>query len=84
MLVSDALTCSMIYAAIAPQAALRSSFGDSLKGPVAEIVVRNWGALVMLVGAMLIGWGGKLFAIRMRDDPSLVVAGPESAKPAAA
>jgi hypothetical protein len=54
MLVSGALTCSMLYAAIAPQAALRASFGESLEGPLAEIVVRNWGALIALVGAMLI------------------------------
>jgi hypothetical protein len=54
MLVSGALTCTMLYAAIAPQAALRSSFGETLEGPLAEIVVRNWGALIGLVGAMLI------------------------------
>jgi|SRR6476646_11615340 len=54
MLVSGALTCTMLYAAIAPQAALRSTFGESLEGPLAEIVVRNWGALIALVGAMLI------------------------------
>jgi hypothetical protein len=44
----------MVQAAFAPQAALRSTFGDSLEGPLAEIVVRNWGALIALVGAMLI------------------------------
>ena len=54
MLVSGALTCTMLYAAIAPQAALRSTVGVSLEGPLAEIVVRNWGALIALVGAMLI------------------------------
>jgi len=54
MLVSGALTSTMIYAAVAPQAALRSTFGDTLEGPVAEIVVRNWGALIGLVGGMLI------------------------------
>ena len=54
MLVSGVLTCTMLYAAIAPQAALRSTFGDILQGPVAEIVVRNWGALIGLLGAMLI------------------------------
>jgi len=54
MLVSGALTCTMLYAAIAPQSALQSNFGASLDGPVAEIVVRNWGALIGLVGAMLI------------------------------
>jgi hypothetical protein len=54
MLVSGALTCTMLYAAIAPQAALRTTFGPVLEGPVAEIVVRNWGALIALVGALLI------------------------------
>jgi hypothetical protein len=54
MLVTGALTCTMIYVAIAPQAALRHSYGDSLDGPLAEIVVRNWGAVIALVGGMLI------------------------------
>lgn len=54
MLVSGTLTCTMVYAAVAPRAALRSTFGDSLEGPLAEIVVRNWGALITLIGGMLI------------------------------
>ena len=54
MLVSGALTCTMVYAAISPQSALHSSFGETLEGPLAEIVVRNWGGLIALVGAMLI------------------------------
>jgi hypothetical protein len=54
MLVSGALTLTMVQAAIAPNAALRGTFGDTLEGPLAEIVVRNWGALIALVGAMLI------------------------------
>ena len=54
MLVAGVLTCTMLYAAIAPQAALQSNFGEVLEGPVAAIVVRNWGALIGLVGAMLI------------------------------
>ena len=54
MIVSGVLTMTMIYAALAPQAALRSTFGESVSGPVADIVVRNWGALIALVGAMLI------------------------------
>ena len=54
MLVSGVLTCTMFYAAVAPEAALTSNFGETLEGPVAEIVVRNWGALIGLVGAMLI------------------------------
>ena len=54
MLVSGLLTSTMLYAAIAPQASLQSTFGTSLEGPVAEIVTRNWGVLIALVGAMLI------------------------------
>ncbi len=54
MLVSGVLTCSMIFAAIAPQSALHSMFGLTLEGAIAEIVVRNWGALIAIVGAMLI------------------------------
>lgn len=38
MIVSGVLTLTMIYAAIAPEAALRSTFGESLSGPVANIV----------------------------------------------
>ena len=54
MLLSGVLTFTMVYAAVAPQAALRSTFGETLEGPLAEIVVRNWGALIALIGAMLI------------------------------
>lgn len=46
MLVSGALTCTMIYAVIAHEAALLHTFGASIGGPLAEIVVRNWGALI--------------------------------------
>lgn len=54
MIVSGVLTATMIYAAFAPEAALRSTFGETLNGPLAQVVVRNWGALIALVGAMLI------------------------------
>ena len=54
MLVCGALTCTMIYAAVAPEAALRSTFGETLQGPLAEIVVRNWGAVIAMIGVMLI------------------------------
>lgn len=54
MIVSGVLTASMIKAAIAPETALSSMFGETLTGPVAEIVVRNWGALIALIGVMLI------------------------------
>ena len=51
MLLSGVLTSTMIYAAIAPDAALQSTFGETLSGPLAQIVVRNWGALIALIGA---------------------------------
>jgi len=54
MLVSGALTFMMVYAAIAPDAAMRATFGETLDGALAGIVVRNWGVLIGLVGAMLI------------------------------
>jgi hypothetical protein len=54
MLVSGLLTCTMFYALFAPEASLRSNFGETLAGPVAQIVVRNWGALIGLVGLLLI------------------------------
>lgn len=54
MLISGVLTATMIYAAIAPEAALQSTFGETLNEPVAKIVVRNWGALIALVGGTLI------------------------------
>jgi hypothetical protein len=54
MLVSGALTCTLFYAAIAPQAALLWMFRATLEGALAEIIVRNWGALITLVGALQI------------------------------
>ncbi len=54
MLISGALTFTMVFAAITPQLALNSMFGSSLEGPLAEVVVRNWGALIALIGGMLI------------------------------
>ena len=54
MIVSGVLTLTMVYAAVAPEAALRATFGAGLTGPVADVVVRNWGALIALMGALLI------------------------------
>jgi len=54
MLVAGLLTCTMFYAAIAPVASLQSNFGEAIDGPLAQIVVRNWGVLIGLVGVMLI------------------------------
>ncbi len=55
MLVCGVLTLTMVYAAVAPEAALRSIFGDSMDGgAIFEVVVRSWGALIALIGAMLV------------------------------
>jgi len=54
MLVSGIITCSMVFAVIAPDAALKNTFGASMEGPLVEIVVRSWGSLITLVGGMLI------------------------------
>jgi hypothetical protein len=54
LVVCGALTCTMIYPVLAPHAAVRSTFGEELEGAAAELVVRNWGALITLGGGMLI------------------------------
>jgi hypothetical protein len=75
MILSGLLTMTMIYAALAPEAALRSTFGESVSGPVADVVVRNWGALIVLVGATLI-YGARKPAVRPL---ALTVAGASKA-----
>ena len=45
MLVSGVMTCAGFHAA---------NFGQTLEGPLAEMIVRNWGALIGLVGVSLI------------------------------
>jgi hypothetical protein len=54
LLVSGALTCSMMYAVVAPEAAQRRMFGEALDGPLADVIVRNWAALIVIGGVMLI------------------------------
>lgn len=71
MIVSGLLTATMLRAAFDPKGSLRLMFGDTLDGPVAEIVVRNWGVLIGLVGLMLVygGWTST------HQAPILVLAG---------
>ena len=56
MLVAGILTASMFYTAFAPHASLARSFHHNLEtaGPLAELIVRNWGFLMGLIGLMLI------------------------------
>jgi hypothetical protein len=53
MLLAGALTCTMFYGAVAPEAALQGTFGETLQGSVANIVVRNWAVLIGLMGILL-------------------------------
>ena len=54
MLVTGLLTCSMFQAFLFPETGLNMVFGISIDGPIAEVVVRNWGTLVGIVGVLLI------------------------------
>ena len=54
MIISGLLTCSMIFAVFAPQAALISMFGEAISEPLGEVVVRSWGFLIFLMGVLLI------------------------------
>ena len=54
MLISGLLTCTMFLGLFSPQSALQSNFGESMPGGASEIVVRNWSALIGLMGIMLI------------------------------
>lgn len=63
MFISGLLTCTMLQALISPQASLISNFGQTIDAPLAEIIVRNWGALIGLVGIMLI-YGAFMESVR--------------------
>jgi hypothetical protein len=71
MLVSGLLTCTMFLALFSPQASLKSNFAETIEGPVEEIIVRNWGALIGMIGIMLI-YGAFNTAVRRF---TLVIAG---------
>ncbi len=54
MLGSGIITCSMLLSALLPSLGLMLTFGDTLNGDLANIIVRNWAALITIVGGMLI------------------------------
>lgn len=54
MLVSGLLTCTMFLGFVSPRSSLQSNFGESIEGSLGEIIVRNWSALIGLMGIMLI------------------------------
>ena len=71
MLVSGILTCTMLQGLFFPQASLKTNFGSSTTGSPEEIIVRNWSALIGLMGIMLI-YGAFVPAVRRF---SLTIAG---------
>jgi hypothetical protein len=54
MLVSGILTCTMLTGLFAPQYLVESNFGEGIDGAATGIIVRNWSALIGLMGIMLI------------------------------
>ena len=54
MLISGLLTCTMFLGLFSPSTSVQSNFGEAMPGPPSEIIVRNWGALIGLIGIMLI------------------------------
>ena len=63
MLVSGLLTCTMFMGLISPQSSLRSNFGVVIEDAAVGIIVRNWSALIGLMGTMLI-YGAFVPAVR--------------------
>lgn len=51
---SGIITFSMILSTLHPTLGLTLTFGDTLNGDLANIIVRNWGALIALTGGMLV------------------------------
>ncbi|MDX2274178.1 MAG: hypothetical protein NW206_01910 [Hyphomonadaceae bacterium] len=54
MVISGLLTLTMLQALFAPDAAMQSLFNESPDGALRDILVRNWGVLIGLMGALLI------------------------------
>jgi O-antigen/teichoic acid export membrane protein len=63
MLVSGLLTCTMFLGLFSPSASLMLNFGETMRSPVDEIIVRNWAALIGISGLMLI-YGAFAEAVR--------------------
>ena len=54
MLVAGLLTLTMLQGVFAPRAVMQAFFGESIDSRGAELVVRNWAALIAGGGALLI------------------------------
>jgi hypothetical protein len=54
LIVGGLLTVTMLQFAIAPARASKSTYGETLEGPLVDLMVRGWGFLIALVGAMML------------------------------
>jgi hypothetical protein len=54
LLVCGLMTFSLIQAVFAPRATMRAYFGEAPESPAADMLMRNWGALVAAGGVLLI------------------------------
>ncbi len=54
LVVSGLLTLTMLQFVLAPTRSQRSTYGEALEGPLADVVVRGWGLLISLTGGMLV------------------------------
>ena len=54
LVISGLLTLTMLQFVIAPGRSMRSTYGEALEGPLADVIVRGWGLLIGLTGGMLI------------------------------
>lgn len=54
LIVCGILTFSLIQAVIVPRATMRAYFGESPDSPAADMLMRNWGALVAAGGLLLV------------------------------
>ena len=54
LIVCGLLTCSMIQAVFFPNNTMRAYFGEAAATPAAEMLMRNWGALVTIGGVFLV------------------------------
>ena len=53
MLVSGLLTFTMIYAALAPQAAMQKTFGATLEGPLAVSLAADAVMVLLFIGCLV-------------------------------
>jgi hypothetical protein len=54
MMISGALTATMLFGLFAPQVAVESMFGATFSGPLETLIIRSWSSLIGLIGIVLL------------------------------